>query len=58
MIDWLHSLMPNQPISAIWSMIIVPVVVVIAGLLVDNSGSTRRSDRSAKHSDPRNDPSQ
>ena len=58
MIDWLHSLIPNQPISAIWSMIIVPVVVVIAGLLVDNTSSARRSDGSTKHSDSRNDPPQ
>ena len=53
MVEWLQSL-PQSPFS--WSMVIIPVVVVIAGLLVDKPSSTRRSERGAKHSDSRSEP--
>jgi hypothetical protein len=52
MIEWLQSL-PQSPFS--WSMVIIPVVVAIAGLLVDKPGSASGSDRSTKHSDSRSD---
>ncbi len=58
MIDWLHSLMPWMPIERVWSMVLVPVIVVIGGLLIKQPGSDSGADRGRKHPESGREPPQ